>query len=233
MKRSEINQIMRNAIEITNKLKFSLPPFAYWTLEDWQTKGSECSEIIENDLGWDITDFGGDNFPEYGLILFTIRNGKFGDTSPHRKPYCEKLIIVQEGQNNPLHHHNSKIEDIINRGGGILEVQVYISTETNAKSSEPFEISMDGVKYQVQPGDVLELHPGESITLTQEHFHKFWAKKEHGPVLIGEASTVNDDYSDNVFYDEVSRFSDIIEDEGALYLLYNDYKTYVNLNKPK
>ena len=167
------------------------------------------------------------------MILFTIRNGKFGDTSPHRKPYCEKLIIVQEEQNNPLHHHNSKIEDIINRCGGILQIQVYKSTENDKKSSESFEISMDGVKYQVQPGDVLELRPGESITLTQDHFHKFWAKKGYGSVLIGEVSTVNDDYSDNVFYDEVSRFSEIVEDEEPLYLLYNDYKTYINLNKTK
>ena len=85
---------MRNAIEIIKKHNFYLPSFAYWTLKDWQTKGSECSEIIENALGWDITDFGRNNFAEYGLILFTIRNGNFGDTSPHRKPYCEKLIAL-------------------------------------------------------------------------------------------------------------------------------------------
>ena len=92
---------------------------------------------------------------------------------------------------------------------------------------------MDGVKYQVQPGDILELHPGESITLTREHFHKFWAKKGHGPVLIGEVSTVNDDYSDNIFYEEVSRFSDIIEDEEPMHLLYDDYKSYVDLDNIK
>ncbi len=231
MKRSEINQIMRNTIEIIKKHKFYLPPFAYWTLKDWQTKGDECSEIIENALGWDITDFGCGNFSEYGLVLFSIRNGKFSNTSPQSKPYCEKLIIVQEGQNNPLHHHNSKIEDIINRGGGILQIQVYKSTENHEKSFESFEISMDGIKYRVQPGDILELHPGESVTLTRDHFHKFWAKKGYGTVLIGEVSTVNDDYSDNVFYDEVLRFSVIDEDEEPFYLLYNDYKTYVHLVK--
>ena len=50
--------------------------------------------------------------------------------------------------------------------------QVYKSTEDNKKSDEPFEISIDGVKRIIQPGEILELHPGESVTLTQDHFHE-------------------------------------------------------------
>ena len=109
MKRSEIKQIMRDALKFTKKHQFLLPPFATWTVEDWKTKGPECSEIIENALGWDITDFGSGDFSKKGLFMFTIRNGKFGDTSPHRKPYCEKLLIGEEEQITLFHHHYSKI----------------------------------------------------------------------------------------------------------------------------
>lgn len=229
MKRSEINRMMRDAVKFAGKYNFLLPPFAYWTLEDWKTKGEEASEIIENALGWDITDFGTGDFGNHGLLMITIRNGKFGDTSPHAKPYCEKLLIVQEGQLTPCHHHRSKVEDIINRGGGILQVQVVKATENDEKSSNPFEISLDGVKQTAQPNEIFDIHPGESITLTQEHYHAFWGKEGHGPVLVGEVSAVNDDYVDNVFFDGVPRFSQIEEDEGPLYLLYNDYKKFVHL----
>ncbi|MHA1681617.1 MAG: D-lyxose/D-mannose family sugar isomerase [Promethearchaeota archaeon] len=245
MRRSEINQIMKNALEFTRKHQFLLPPFAYWKSEDWKSKGQEISEIINNALGWDITDFGSGNFNDVGLTVFTLRNGLFGDTSSGAKPYCEKLLIVREGQVTPFHHHNSKVEDIINRGGGILQVQLFKVNKEDAGgrgrgnggeiegrgeiSDDEFEVSMDGVIHVIQPGTIVDIHPGESITLTQEHCHKFWGKVGHGPVLVGEVSSVNDDYVDNVFYDGVPRFSRIEEDEEPLHLLYDDYKNYVSL----
>ena len=79
MKRSEINKIMRDAIEFIDEMKFKLPPFAYWSVEDWATKGKEYDEIRDNMLGWDITDFGSGDFLQIGLLMFTIRNGNFND----------------------------------------------------------------------------------------------------------------------------------------------------------
>lgn len=57
MKRSEINAIMRDADAFMRRQGFHLPPFAYWTLNEWATKGEEVREIIDRQLGWDITDF--------------------------------------------------------------------------------------------------------------------------------------------------------------------------------
>ncbi len=62
MKRSEINEIMRSADEFIRGSGFRLPPFAYWTPNDWRQKGPEAAEIPQNDLGWDITDFGHGEF---------------------------------------------------------------------------------------------------------------------------------------------------------------------------
>ena len=75
MKRSEINALMREAVVFLRHRQFFLPPFAYWTPEQWQTKGPEVSEIVRNGLGWDITDFGRGDYRSFGLLLFTLRNG--------------------------------------------------------------------------------------------------------------------------------------------------------------
>jgi D-lyxose ketol-isomerase len=52
VKRSEINQIMRDAVSFFASHNFLLPPFAYWTLAEWQTKGDEVREILDRELGY-------------------------------------------------------------------------------------------------------------------------------------------------------------------------------------
>ena len=39
MKRSEINQYIREAKAFMTKYHFMLPPWADWTPDDWKTKG--------------------------------------------------------------------------------------------------------------------------------------------------------------------------------------------------
>ncbi len=229
MKRSEINQIMHKAVDFFNQQKFYLPKFAYWSLQEWRSKGNEIREIIDNQLGWDITDFGKEDFSKFGLILFTIRNGNLEDKSETAKDYCEKAMIAEEGQMTPMHHHFQKTEDIINRGGGILVIQLYNATSDDKLGDTPVKISIDGIEHEVEAGSNIELSPGDSVTLNPKHFHKFWAKKGKGRVLIGEVSKINDDRTDNKFIEELGRFADIEEDEDLLYLLYDDYKKFLNL----
>ena len=62
MKRSQINTIMQNADAFIRSRGFYLPPFAYWTPEEWAARGPEVEEIVDNRLGWDITDFGQGDF---------------------------------------------------------------------------------------------------------------------------------------------------------------------------
>src|SRR5664279_5398045 len=128
MKRSQINAVLRDIDAFIGQHQFHLPPFAHWTPEDWSHKGPEAAEIAEHHLGWDITDFGRGDYQNFGLALFTIRNG-----SPQNliacagKLYAEKLLIVDNHQMNPLHFHWQKTEDIINRGGGTLLLKLYLS----------------------------------------------------------------------------------------------------------
>jgi len=223
MKRSEINAILRSADAFIRERGFLLPPFAYWSPEDWRTKGPEIAEIVEHRLGWDVTDFGSGDFARRGLFLFTIRNGHVG--KPESKPYAEKLLIVQENQVTPLHFHWKKVEDIINRGGGTLAVKLYCSTpDEGLDERADVHVSTDGVARVVPAGGIVELPPGESITLPRYLYHEFWGVG--GTVLVGEVSSVNDDTSDNRFYEPAGRFPAIEEDEPPLHLLCVDYARY-------
>ena len=220
MKRSELNRIMKDAVTFIDSMKFKLPPFAFWSPKDWETKGEDYNEIRDNMLGWDITDFGSGDFEKIGLLMFTLRNGNFNDPK-YVKPYAEKLLIVEEGQITPYHFHWSKMEDIINRGGGDLMVKVYNSTEDEQFADTVVDIYMDGRHFTVPAGSVVRIRPGESIAIQQGMYHSFWA--EGGKALIGEVSQVNDDRVDNRFHEPMGRFPEIEEDEKPLYLLGNEY----------
>ena len=222
MKRSEINDIMRRAVEFCDKMNFKLPPFVYWTPEDWKTKGHDYDEVRDNMLGWDITDFGSGDYSKVGLLMITLRNGNFSDKK-YVKPYAEKLLIVEEEQVTPYHFHWSKMEDIINRGGGNLMIKVYGSNEDETRSDDPVMVSKDGRNYEVEAGTVIKVCPGESLAIPSGQYHKFWGEAGTGTILVGEVSKVNDDHVDNRFLEAAGRFPEIEEDEEPLYLLYNEY----------
>jgi D-lyxose ketol-isomerase len=222
VKRSEVNQIIREGMEFCRQMNFHLPPFAYWPAEQWQSVGSEWDEVRDNMLGWDVTDFGSGDFARKGLLLFTIRNGNDKLSEQYPKPYCEKLLIVGEDQITPCHYHFNKVEDIICRAGGNLLVQVWLASEQDGLSDQPVPVHCDGRRFTVEAGSVIRLTPGESITLPQYLYHTFWAEAGAGTALVGEVSKVNDDEHDNRFLEELPRFSSIEEDEPAAYLLCNE-----------
>ena len=222
MKRTEINAIIRDADAFLRLSGFYLPPFAYWTLDDWQSKREEAHEIIDRRLGWDVTDFGQEDYRNVGLCVFTLRNGSPENLTTHRgKTYAEKILIVDSGQVTPLHFHRVKMEDIINRGGGKLAVQLYNSTQDEGLESSDVVVSTDGLKHTIQAGGKVILRPGESITIPQYCYHTFWA--EDSRTLVGEVSLVNDDNLDNRFYEQMDRFSIVEEDELPFRLLVSDY----------
>ena len=224
MKRSEINRLIQESIEFFDKMNFKLPPWGHWSPEDWKGKYDSCSEIVDNMLGWDLTDFGSGDIHRRGLILFTLRNGNI---KKDQKPYAEKAMIVEEMQETPMHFHWSKMEDIINRGGGNLVIELYKSDEKEALSDEEFDIQIDGVKHHLKPNSRIVLTPGESISLKQGIYHRFYGEAGKGKVFVGEVSAVNDDSSDNKFMDTVGRFPEIEEDVAPIHLLAADYKNYI------
>ena len=228
MKRSTINQIMSEADNYIQSFGFKLPPFAYWSPQQMIERKEEIKGIIDAGLGWDITDYGQGDFDNLGLFLFTIRNGKQEDLKKGGGMcYAEKIMISRENQISPMHHHLLKAEDIINRGGATLILKLYTSDESgNIDKQSDVQVATDGVLRTLGAGDMLELKPGESVTLMPGMWHSFTGKG--GDVLVGEVSTVNDDNTDNYFQDQIGRFADIEEDVEPLHLLVSDYSKWLN-----
>jgi D-lyxose ketol-isomerase len=109
-----------------------------------------------------VTDFNLGEYRKTGLLLFTIRNGNVKD--PESKQYAEKIMMVDVDQITPMHFHWHKAEDIINRGGGQLVIQLYNSTPAEGLADSDVTISTDGVLRKVKAGDCVMLNPRSAIT---------------------------------------------------------------------
>lgn len=224
MKRSEINRALKRMENMVAELKYPLPPFCFFTPEEWETKGHEYDEIRDNMLGWDITDFGQGDFEKIGFSLITLRNGNQNMQDKYKKPYAEKLLFLNEGQYAMNHFHWFKMEDIINRGGGNLLIRVYNSKEDESIDwNGDVTVHLDGVAAVVAAGTQIKLSPGMSITIEQGMYHDFQVELGTGDVLIGEVSQCNDDNADNCFNPPAGRFPQIEEDEPPYRLLCNEY----------
>ncbi|GAA6181209.1 D-lyxose/D-mannose family sugar isomerase [Shimia sp. NS0008-38b] len=227
MKRSTINEIMAAADDMIRSYGFQLPPFAYWTPEEFAARKGAAKALITARCGWDITDYGAGKFDEMGLFLFTLRNGRLADLQRGGGMcYAEKLLISRQDQLSPMHTHVIKAEDIINRGGATMVVELYGSDDDgNFAEDRGGMVMCDGIAREFAAGEKLKFAPGESLTLMPGDWHAFWG--EGGDVLIGEVSTVNDDETDNVFRAPIGRFAEIDEDVAPTHLLVSDYEKWL------
>jgi D-lyxose ketol-isomerase len=228
MKRSDVNEIIREADAFIRGHGVVLPPFAYWSPDELRDRVASDSPMIrDRRLGWDITDYGQGRYDELGLFLFTARNGAPDHVAAGRGMlYAEKIMISGENQLSPMHRHNLKTEDIVNRGGGTLVLELFRADASgNIDDTAEVVVATDGRLRRMAGGERLRLAPGESVTLEPDTWHAFWG--EGGRVLIGEVSNVNDDLTDNVFRDPIGRFSDIEEDTAPLHLLVSDYDRWL------
>ncbi|MBO6605074.1 MAG: D-lyxose/D-mannose family sugar isomerase [Roseicyclus sp.] len=228
MKRSEINEIMAGSDAFIRSFGFVLPPFAYWTPEEMQANRTRIGGIVSGRMGWDITDYGQGRFDELGLFLFTLRNGRLADLQAGGGMcYAEKLLISRKDQISPMHRHYLKAEDIINRGGATMAIELYGSAADGSfDENAGGTVLCDGIERPFRPGEILLFEPGQSVTLMPGDWHAFWG--EGGDVLIGEVSTVNDDETDNWFREPIGRFAEIEEDTAPTHLLVSDYKTWLS-----
>lgn len=227
MRRSQINSALIWVRELIKKHNISLPSYAYWTMNEWKENKGLTDTIRRVMLGWDITDYGLDDFEKVGGVLYTLRNGDSKDSSAG-VPYAEKIIILKDGQKLPMHFHFYKTEDIINRAGGVIAVKLYNAMDDyGIDYNSPVEVYCDGIKKTVKPGETVYITPGNSITLTPFMYHSFWAAKGEGDLICGEVSSVNDDKTDNFFFEKLPRFGEIEEDAPPLLPLCNEYDKWL------
>ena len=227
MKRSEINRAIEEAIRLLDKYSFTLPRFAYWSPQEWQAHAERIDTIRAVGLGWDVTDFGSNDFARIGAVLFTIRNGKPGHPEIG-SPYAEKILVFRDGQRLPIHHHAEKTEDIINRAGGEMEMRFFHRRADGSVDTEREVAYMsDGIAYTAKAGEPIYITTGNSVRLDPFVNHTFGAREGSGPLVCGEVSKINDDLTDNYFAEPTARFAEIEEDEPARYVLCNEYERFV------
>jgi hypothetical protein len=158
--------------------------------------------------------------------LFTLRNGSSG-IGGYPKPYAEKLIIDPEGQRAPAHFHRSKVEDIINRAGGNILVQLTKANHEDLWSGEDFTVQVDGETLRAEPGSIFRLLPGQSLCIPPRTIHQFWGEETTGMTVSSEVSSLCDDFNDNCFLAGAVRFPEIDEDEPKEFFLCNEYPAAV------
>jgi D-lyxose ketol-isomerase len=226
MKRSEINRLQQEALALFAAYRFSLPVFARWREQDWRTQPAAAGYCASHQMGWDVTDFGSDRFGERGLVIFCVRNGR--QAVADEKPYAEKLLVVGEKQETPFHFHKVKMEDIIVRGGGNLMIEFHNPQGDGGLAATAVHVMVDGVETRLDAGEPLKLLPGQSVTITRNLWHRFYGEAGAGTVFVGEVSQVNDDLTDNFFFERLGRFAAIEEDEPKLFPLWNEVASLVS-----
>jgi D-lyxose ketol-isomerase len=223
LKRSDIESAIDAAVALAERHGFPLPPFASWTREHWIEQAAELRVPLERGLGWDVTDFGRGDFLRTGLTLLTLRNGTLAEQAAGLgQTYAEKLLHVRVGQETPFHLHPRKTEDILNRGGGELVVELVHPDEPGAS----VRALVNGSPRTIARGERLRLGPGEGVQVPRGIRHRFWAEGDE--VLGGEVSSVNDDESDNVFLVASPRYPGIDEDVPARRLLVGEYRSVLD-----
>ncbi|MCA8884816.1 MAG: D-lyxose/D-mannose family sugar isomerase [Rhodobacteraceae bacterium] len=221
MKRSHLNACVDEGAAFIASFGYVLPPFAFWTADEFCAR--DHALLVERGMGWDVTDYGQGRFDDLGLLLFTVRNGTAQDLQHGRGMlYAEKIMISRKNQLSPMHRHFLKAEDIINRGGGTLILELFAgAADGSIDRDAPVTVPVDGQLKTLPAGGHLALAPGESVTLLPGVWHAFWG--EGGDVLIGEVSTVNDDRTDNDFELDIPRFTSVDEDCAPTRWLVSDY----------
>lgn len=189
---------------------------------------AECDEIRDCMLGWDVTDFGSDDFPNIGRTLFTLRNGTTRK-SGYAKTYAQKYLFDPENQRAPAHFHRAKREDICCLAGGNILVQLRAAGPDDQPRATPLVVKVDGIARTITAGEIVRLRPGQSICIPPCTIHQFWGEEGAGLTVSSEVSSVCDDWKDNAFLvDYGVRFPKIVEDEPRTHYLCHEYPARLN-----
>jgi len=226
MRRSFVDRRIEAMLELCDRCRFKLPPFALWGAAQFRAQPACAKRIRQAGLGWSVVEFKPGAFASDGLSIFTLRMGDWrGLAAGAGRLYAEKAMMAEDGQRTPHHFHVVKTEDIVNRGGARFVVELFKVDSTGARLDERFQALKDVETLDLAPGARVSLEPGESLTLEPFVAHSFWA--EGGSVLAGEISLANDDATDNHFLPPLGPAAPIEEDAPMRYVTVRDHARFV------
>jgi D-lyxose ketol-isomerase len=222
MRRSFIDRRIDAMLELCDRCRFKLPPFAQWGEAQYRAQAAAARRIAQGGLGWNVVEFKPGAYAAAGLSVFTSRMGDWRDLAKGGgRLYGEKAMMAEDGQVTPHHYHVVKTEDILNRGGARFVVELCKVDARGARRDERFAALKDAQMLDLAPGARVTLEPGESLTIDPFIAHSFWA--EGGAVLAGEISLANDDAADNYFLPPPAPFAPIEEDAPMRYVTVRDH----------
>jgi D-lyxose ketol-isomerase len=225
MRRSFINRRIEAMLELCDRHRYKLPPFADWDEARYRAQAAPARRVREAGLGWNVVEFSPGAYDRRGLTLFTSRMGDWrGLAAGGGRLYAEKAIMAEDGQITPHHYHIVKTEDVLNRGGARFVVELFKVDVRGVRLNEWFTVLKDVEALDLAPGARVVLEPGESLTLEPFIAHSFWA--EGGAVLAGEISLANDDATDNYFLPPLGPFAPIEEDAPMRYVTVRDHARF-------
>jgi D-lyxose ketol-isomerase len=226
MRRSFIDSRIEAMLALCDRHQFKLPPFALWGEAQYRSRAEAARRIGRTGLGWSVVEFSPGAYRSRGLTLFTARMGDWrGLAAGAGRLYGEKALMVEDGQVTPHHFHIIKTEDILNRGGARLVVELFKVDSQGARLGETFQVVKDAETLELRPNARVSLEPGESITLEPFVAHAFWA--EGGAVLAGEVSLANDETTDNYFLPPLGALPPIEEDTPMRYVTVRDHARFL------
>ena len=222
MLRSEINAAIERAKSVLRVNGFHLPPFAFWTPEEWRRKGEECDEIRACKLGWDVTDFASGDFAACRpRRVHDSQRRRCAALSPHRllrkgddrrrgPAHADALSCDQAGRHHLPRRRRPDLPGLQPRRRRPPRRQRGQRVARRGRAARAGGASLRCSSRRIDP-------------LTPALYHEFYAEPGTGTAIVGEVSSVNDDASDNLFLDAPARFPAIVEDEPPTHLLCNEY----------
>ena len=220
MKRSDVNDNIGLAKDLFAAHRLVLPRWAHWSPDDWRGAGPGMRAVKDAGLGWEITDHGSGDFQRQGLVLFRLRDAQRSPTDSD-EGFAESVLLVQVHQVTPFHHHTHG-QDLVNRGGGDLVVQLHHAGPSDELDDDrPVTAVVDGVEVEFEPGGLARLTVGESLGVAPRVYHKFWA--EMASCMVSEISSPANGRQDFHYLEDARRLPDIEEDEEPLHLLWHEY----------
>ena len=178
-------------------------------LRTWKEHAGQLDTIRKVMLGWDVTDFGMDDFDRIGAGALHRAQRQASWTASVGVPFCEKYIVMRDGQRLPKHYHVSQ-----ERGhhqpppAAPLRVLLWnVDPATGKELETDVHVYMDGILHTYGPGEEILVYPGNSISLAPYMAHIF-GPQAGTDLIAGEVSAINDDNTDNYFLEDTRRFAE-------------------------
>ena len=95
MKRSEISKIIKDAIAFLGEHKFLLPPFAYFTPEEWKEK---ITNMMKSETMFSVgtSRISAQAISAAAVFSFSLSRSGNAHNPDDKKVYAEKIAIVEE-----------------------------------------------------------------------------------------------------------------------------------------